>query len=191
VSSEQRELLISVLKSCQQKLPGMFLHARETSGARLSSEDRTHGSMSRSNESVGENMPTFSPPAQSYFPPDFEIANYSSDPSLSASRFSGISTLSPDIHTSGHIPSPDSCHDSGYDSLLRGSKNICNNSHTGSDRLVPQSFSFNPTWEGFDFDMFPLPMLENSTIELDYLLSGPVQKTDSDVEKCPSREDRE
>jgi hypothetical protein len=144
------------MKSCQQKLPGMFLQAKEASRAPLASEDGSPGSMSQSNELVGEIIPTLRPPVQGSFQPDSENANCVSNSSISASQFSGISTLSPDAHTLGHIPSPDSCHDSGYDSFSRGSNSIYSYSHTWSDRLVPQSLSFDPTWEGFDFEMFPL-----------------------------------
>jgi hypothetical protein len=201
VSPEQRDLLISVLKSCQQKLQGMFLQARETSGARLASEDRSHGSMSQLNQSVGETRPTLNPFAQDYFQPDFEIANYSSDPSLFPSQFHGISTFPPDIHNSRHIPSPDSCYDSVYDSLSRGNRSSGNYSNSGSDRLVNQS-SLNPTWPNFGLDKFlssddqgligPMPeVFNNSTTEFDSFWPRPAQNPDSDIGKCSSRENRE
>jgi hypothetical protein len=121
----------------------MFLQARGASGARLTLEDG-----SNRNESHREGMPSFTP-AQSYSQPEFEIINYSPDTSLSTSQFSGISTLFPDIHTSGHTPSPDSFHDSLCDSLSRGSRSISNNSQSKSGRLVHESSSLHLASEDF------------------------------------------
>jgi hypothetical protein len=179
------------MKSCQQKLPGMFLQTRETSRARLASEDGSSGSMSQSNELVGELISTSRPSVQGSFQPDFENANYGSNPSRSASQFSGISTLSPDINILGHIPYPDSCHDSSYDSLSRGSNSIYNYSYSGSDRLIPQSASSIPTCEDFEFVVIPPsdshglgePISEfinnytanNYTADFDYYWSVPTQ----------------
>jgi hypothetical protein len=194
VSLEQRDLLVSVLKSCQKKLPGMFLQAKEASRAPLTSENGSPGSMSQSNELVGETIPTLRPSVQGSFQPDSENANSGSNPSISASQFSGISTLPPDTHTLGHIPSPDSCHDSGHDSLSRESDIIYDYSHIESNRVVPQSSSLDLALEDFGFDMFALPTFGNfdlSTMEFDCSWSDPAQKTNSDVEKCSSRENRE
>jgi hypothetical protein len=199
VSPEQRDLLISVLKSCQQKLPGMFLQARETSGAQLASEDRSHGSMSQSKESLGEIMPTVSPTAQGSFQPDFEIANYGSeDPDLSLFQFHEIHTLPPDIHPERHIPSQPR-PDSGYNSWSKESNSIHNFFNSG---FVNQSSSFSTFLDDGQFDICPPsagqelsgPMSEtvdNSTVEYDYYLTGPVHTAASDLERRTSGQNGE
>lgn len=102
MAPEDRDLLISVMKFCQKKLPGMF-QVRETSGARLTSEDRSPESMSQSTETLGDTRSCSTPPAldSGYDSPtrgSKSICNYSysgSDPPVD--RSSPHSVLASDL----------------------------------------------------------------------------------------------
>jgi hypothetical protein len=84
VTLENRNLLISVMKLCLEKLPGMF-QAREASGARLASEDMSPESMSQSIETLGDTSCS-TPSAPDLFRSESKVHNYGlEDPSLTPS----------------------------------------------------------------------------------------------------------
>lgn len=82
VAPENRDLLISVMKLCLEKLPAMF-QVREASGSRLASEDMSPESMSQSHETLGDMMSCSTPPGPDAFQSDSKIHNYGlKEPSL-------------------------------------------------------------------------------------------------------------
>jgi hypothetical protein len=198
---EHRDLFISVMKSCQRKLPGMFPQARETSKARLASEDKSLESISELNETLTDTVTFSSPSAHRSFQPDSENVNYGSEhPSVPTPQLYEISTFPPDTRSAGHISSTDLWHDSAYGSSSGGSKSI--HSHSGSDRLVNQCSSSYPPWDDVGFDIFsqfsgqqlmqPIPQtVRNSTTEFDYHWPSPAPMAGPDLERCPSGERRE
>jgi hypothetical protein len=164
VAPEHRDLLISVVKLCQKKLPRMF-QVRETSGARLASEDKSPESISQSNEILREMMPCSTPLAQDPFRPYSKILNCGlEDPSLRPSQFRENSTSSPDLLSI--------YHDSGYDSPSRGSKSICNHSSSGSDLPVNRSSPHSAIAGDLPFDTFQPSAVQESI--------GPIGTADPD-----------
>jgi len=208
VLPQHRDLIISIVKSCQQKLPGMFLQARETSKARLAFEDRSLGSISElsetseTSETPTETMTFSSPSAHRSFQSDYENVYYGSkDPSIPTSQFGELSPFPPDIRSMGHVPSTDSWHDSSYGSLLRGSNSIY--AHSGSDYLPNQGSSSCSTLDdpGLRMTFSPLsgqefvgPVAETgdySTTEFSFPWpDGPVTGG-YDLERCSSGENSE